>query len=99
MPLYRHGDVLVMTCPELPSTARERGGNVLAHGEVTGHSHQFVPPENGQLFEDGAMLYLRVHAPVTLKHEEHGPIELPPALYRVWRQREYTPEAVRTVID
>lgn len=99
MILYRHGDVLVATTDSLPETARRRAGNVLAHGEVTGHSHRFVPAENAQLHEDGAMLYLRVREPVVLRHEEHGPIELPAALYKVWRQREYTPEAVRTVID
>jgi hypothetical protein len=32
-------------------------------------------------------------------HEEHRPIELPIGVYRVWQQREYTPTAIRTVLD
>ena len=35
----------------------------------------------------------------TVAHEEHGPITLPRGSYRVWRQREYSPEAVRPVRD
>ncbi len=36
---------------------------------------------------------------VALEHEQHPEIELPPAWYRVLRQSEYTPEAIRTVAD
>jgi hypothetical protein len=32
-------------------------------------------------------------------HEEHGAIPLPRGWYRVVRQREYTPGAVRIVAD
>jgi hypothetical protein len=32
-------------------------------------------------------------------HEEHQPITLEPGIYRVWQQREYTPEAIRRVVD
>jgi hypothetical protein len=35
----------------------------------------------------------------TVTHEEHGPITLPRGTYRVWRQREYSPEAIRVVRD
>ncbi|PHK43852.1 hypothetical protein VF13_24820, partial [Nostoc linckia z16] len=35
----------------------------------------------------------------TLIHEEHRAIELPQGLYRVWRQREYRPEAYVEVAD
>lgn len=37
--------------------------------------------------------FLRVESPAVLRHEEHGPVELAPGLYRVIRQREYTPAA------
>lgn len=97
--LVRHGDVLVAAIDALPAAATPRPGNVLAHGEITGHSHRFVPAEGGSLLVEGGQLYLRVTGTVTLTHEEHGPIRLEPGLYRVWRQREYTPEAVRTVMD
>ena len=31
--------------------------------------------------------------------KEHGPITLPRGTYRVWQQREYSPEAIRIVMD
>jgi hypothetical protein len=45
-------------------------------------------------------LYLRVLAErATVVHQEHGPIVLPQGAYRVWRQREYTPQGIRRVVD
>ena len=38
-------------------------------------------------------------ATVPLQHEEHGQIDLDPGVYRVSRQREYTPSAPRWVLD
>ena len=57
-----------------------------------------IPP--AQLFDapDGTR-FLLVHQPCVLTHQEHAPIALAPGAYRVTRQREYTPEAIRTVAD
>ena len=38
-------------------------------------------------------------APVALEHDEHETIQLPPGDYRIIRQREYSPEAIRNVAD
>lgn len=47
-----------------------------------------------------AFTYLEVmDNPATLRHEEHGPITLPPGCYEVRRQREYTPAGMRNVAD
>ena len=35
----------------------------------------------------------------TLVHQEHAAIELPKGTYRVWIQREYSPEEIRRVVD
>jgi hypothetical protein len=35
----------------------------------------------------------------TLTHEEHAPVTLTTGYYRVWRQREYSPEEIRVVRD
>jgi hypothetical protein len=99
MDQYRHGDVLIATTRQIPEGVYPQKGNVLARGELTGHSHRFEPSRNADLFSDGAVLYLEVREPVNLRHEEHDSIEIPPGTYRVWRQREYAPEAVRTVVD
>jgi hypothetical protein len=44
-------------------------------------------------------LFLEVMRPTQIIHQQHHPIELPAGCYRVIRQREYTPEAIREVAD
>ncbi len=99
-PLYRHGDVLLAAVPILPADAKPALGLILAHGELTGHAHRIREAGVAQLFTKGALTYLQVTAATaTLIHEEHRPILLPAGIYRVWQQREYSPEAIRTVVD
>jgi hypothetical protein len=44
--------------------------------------------------------YLEVNSePATLRHEEHDPIVLDPGLYEIRIQREYTPQAIKSVQD
>lgn len=42
---------------------------------------------------------LLVDEPVVLQHQEHDPIALAPAVYKVRRQREYDPEGLRIIAD
>lgn len=110
---YRQGDVLVEQIRRKRArTGRlvtDAGRVILAYGEVTGHAHAVVEDDRrspmeelpaAQLFEepDGAR-YLFVDRPCALVHEEHGRIALAPGCYRVVRQREYSPEAIRNVAD
>ena len=98
--MWRHGDVLIASIEALPDNAVERKGAVLAYGEVTGHSHRFATTDQVQLWEQRGELFVEIKtAPATLIHEEHAPIILEPGLYRVWMQREYTPQGVRRVVD
>ena len=98
--LYRHGDVLLRRITSLPSGAQRRVGATLAQGEVTGHSHRIQQAHAVQLWVQGSNLFLEVKEPLaTLVHEEHRAIELPYGLYRVWRQREYRPDAFVEVMD
>ena len=108
----RQGDVFVERVRALPNGLTPVAGDriILAEGEVTGHAHEVqacaaldpvrddVPP--AQLFEapDGTR-YLLVDRPCTLTHQEHAPIALAPGAYKVVRQREYSPEAIRQVAD
>lgn len=102
--IYRQGDVLVERIRERKdvgvAVARERGAIVLAHGEATGHAHRIDDPD-AVLFEvpSRPARHLRLVRPSALLHEEHAPIELPAGLYKVRRQREYSPERIRTVAD
>jgi hypothetical protein len=97
--LYGHGDVLVSETAEVPPGAEKQTHLVLAEGEMTGHSHRIAEPGAAELYRHGATLYLRVTAAATLIHQEHGPVSLPAGVYRVWRQREYSPREIRIVRD
>lgn len=94
------------------AVARENGKAILAHGEVTGHHHAIldrdvdligIPAEGEQLVsaDQAAELYLLVHGtePVELTHQEHDTIVVEPGAYKVVRQCEYQPDAIRTVAD
>jgi hypothetical protein len=98
--LVRHGDVLVQQVPAIPSKARRRNGQVLVRGEATGHSHRVGEAGAGVVYETADEMFLEITSALgTLVHEEHGPIELPRGYYRVWTQREYTPERIVRVVD
>lgn len=104
----RQGDVLITAIKAIPAGCKKispvDGRIVLAHGEVTGHAHAIYEPEKVEYFEDEAARYMRVIEEVDLLHEEHAPIHLTPGEYRIERfgegtQREYHPEALRSVAD
>jgi hypothetical protein len=98
--MWRHGDVLIASAKSLPSGARKRPNLTLAYGEITGHSHRVKEHGAAELWERGGELFLKVvDENATLIHEEHHPITLPRGLYRVWRQREYTPRQIRQIAD
>lgn len=108
--MVRQGDVLVVPTKVKPTTSAKRitdhGRVILAYGEVTGHAHEVIGVDNGdvvpamELFEepDGTRL-LVVKREALIQHEEHGRIGLAPGGYQVIRQREYSPEAIRNVAD
>lgn len=98
--LCRHGDLLIQTVSELPKDVQRLRHRTLAHGELTGHSHQIRESKLVALWQSASELFLEVEAPhATVVHQEHAPIELPQGIYRVWRQREYTPERIVVVRD
>jgi hypothetical protein len=108
--MYRQGDILILPIAEaavpravraLPPAPRDgRGRMVLALGEATGHAHAIAAP--GELLRDPDPLvpdHLHLPSGGLLVHEEHGSISLPTGWFRVIRQREYVPGAVRVVAD
>lgn len=107
--LYRQGDVLFTLISNPPKGAKTKRENAtVAYGEVTGHSHCLAVEDRSiaEVYELGAGLYVHVSdgggisiEGATFVHEEHGPITLPPGDYAVTIQREYSPEAIRNVID
>lgn len=101
---YRQGDVLIEQIAELPNNLQlqkpENGRIILAHGEATGHHHSLaVDTADWWKEEKTGEQYLTVKEKTAVEHQEHAAITLQPSNYRVRRQREYTPEAIRNVAD
>ena len=100
MTQYRQGDIFftrIPELPELPEGLSERKNRIIAEGEATGHHHRLL--DGGCVLESAQGLFLAVYQATKVAHEEHRPITLEPGFYQVTRQREYSPEAIRTVID
>lgn len=104
----RQGDVLIVAAPDAvePDTAptpAEHGRVVLAHGEATGHHHSYAATDRIRWFREdgsgGGLLVIGPGSPAPLEHQEHSAIPTPAGTFRVIRQREYTPEAIRNVAD
>lgn len=98
---FRQGDVLLVKVDGLPegAVAQEVEDRiVLAYGEVTGHAHA-VNMDSAVLYRSNGEDLLKVHKATALVHEEHSPIALDPGVYKVVRQREYTPQEIRRVSD
>lgn len=98
----RQGDVLIERIPgkaKGDSVRPERGRLILARGEVTGHHHSIPASAGSLMLDEGGVMYLTIDQLTAVEHQEHAPIELKPGVYRVTRQREYTPQAIRTVSD
>ena len=103
---YRQGDVLIVRVENMPRDLkkidRENDRVVLAYGEVTGHAHA-IKDQRAALFRDPRLMaiFLTVSgdAPVSLEHDEHDTIAIPPGNYQVVRQREYSPAEIRNVAD
>lgn len=102
MNLIRQGDVLLLQVSRLPNGAQVRqpqGDVILAYGEATGHAHRIKDLAAVRMWDAGAERYLQVLATASLSHEEHATALLPPGIYRLPQQVEYTPQELRNVAD
>jgi len=93
----------------------DKGRIVLAYGEATGHAHAIadhgISAKAAAEIADAAIAraklwrapsgerYLEVREPVHLKHEEHTQHAIPPGIYQIPTQVEYTPAELRRVAD
>jgi hypothetical protein len=103
MKIKRQGDVLFIQRNNLPagvqtSIARDKGRVVVAYGEVTGHAHATSAKEVQQI-EIDAILWLVAPDEFVIEHEEHAPLTLDSGVWEVVYQAEYTPQAIRRVLD
>ena len=104
--LWRQGDVLFQSCAEVPPEAKPRRGGILFRGEATGHSHQLASQRGVRIFDlelpAGRVpeVFLSVKSDsCEIVHPEHRTITLAKGAYRVWQQREWSPQGPRTVVD
>lgn len=112
---WRQGDVLIELIDSVPSSATKQKKStaiVLAHGEVTGHHHTLELSKPADWWKQGEIstandkprtlageLYVTLPWGGVVTHQEHARIDLPKGTYRIMRQREYSPEAIRNVAD
>jgi hypothetical protein len=112
---YRQGDVLIERIVHIPITAEKQSESthiILARGEATGHHHALETVEPVAWWKTGVIstasqrpatllgeLFVSLPSGVVVTHQEHSEIKLPAGVYRITRQREYSPEAIRKVAD
>ena len=112
---YRQGDVLIERISNIPGSAKKQKRSsrvILAHGEMTGHHHMLETSDPADWWKEGEIstanskpstlageLFVSLPAGGVVTHQEHAKIKLPTGTYRITRQREYSPEAIRNVAD
>jgi hypothetical protein len=107
------GDLLIRRIDKLPAgltpAKAEAGQFVLAHSE-TGHNHVIAERPNIRVHstDDPLLSYLEVieatdEAEALIEHlrtfDTHETLQVPPGIYEIRRQREYSPEGWRRVAD
>ncbi len=100
--LFRQGDVLIERVASVPTEAQKLKSSkriTLALGEATGHHHTLECDDPADWWKRGDEQFVSLSSTSILTHQEHAPIDLSPGIYRVTRQREYSPEAIRNVQD
>ena len=98
--MFRQGDVLIERVAKIPTQAVKQPGEIiLAHGEATGHHHKVAERDSADWWKTEDQQFIEVKQRVEVVHQEHAAIALPIGKYRVTRQREYHPEAIRNVQD
>lgn len=60
---------------------------ILQRGDATGHAHR-IDGKGFNQYQGWRDRFLELTKTVTLKHEEHKPITLPPGIYRIGIVRE-----------
>jgi hypothetical protein len=107
--ILAQGDILFECLSPFPSASRHsRTEQLVAEGELTGHSHRVRGLVN--FFRDDGLardipndLYVghlsvkRTKAEVL--HEEHLPLTLQPGVWRIRRQRQMDPQDVAAIAD
>jgi hypothetical protein len=99
----RQGDVLLIAVDAIPENAtamkRDARGVVLLEGEATGHAHRFIERHVKQFSTPTKARFLKLVKTSNLLHEEHTKHAVPPGVYRMPMQAEYSPKELIRVAD
>jgi hypothetical protein len=93
----RQGDIFFEVV-KTPKGKKQKISNILAYGEVTGHTHRIMNPSMEELEsvvdENGDIYVMNPRGQIEIGHEEHGTVMLPQNEWIcITRQREYDPSA------
>ena len=108
--LIRQGDVLLIpTADAIPENGKLDASGILAAGEVTGHHHRVRKEDKhaAKLYRVASWgnqpsAYLQVgEQSISITHEEHAPVSVPPGRYavRIMREFDAVEEIARQVRD
>ena len=103
----RQGDIFFKVVKKVPKKIKKHTSNILAYGEVTGHSHKIISPLISEMEsyvdERGDIYVMSALQEIKIGHDEHDEIILPKNEWIcISRQREYDPlaaEKERQVAD
>ena len=99
---YRNGDVFLRKVESLPGDAETSAvhpAEVLAYGEVTGHSHRLTGT-TVERYDHANRAYVLLSEAGILTHEEHGEAVIPAGVYELIIERDYDPSIyARRVVD
>lgn len=91
--MYRQGDLLIEKVEKIEG--RLQKDNILALGEMTGHSHKL---EKGKVYRaKKGTKYLNLDKKSKVVHQEHKAINLKKGKYKVTRQKQYKPNKKKAV--
>jgi len=97
MEQVRQGDLLIIRHQSIPDGVKIAKNKILALGEVTGHMHRAVGDATVYDFQGGK--WVLSEKGWRISHDEHDPIKIPAGIFEIRRQREYSPEEIRKVVD
>jgi hypothetical protein len=94
----RQGDIFFKSVAAVPKGLKPYKNNILAYGEVTGHSHKIMTPAIADMEsfvdENGDIYVMSPLDEIKVGHDEHTEITIPANTWVcVSRQREYDPLA------
>lgn len=97
--IYRQGDILLKPISNIPKNTTKKD-LILAHGEITGHCHQFLDTINVTCYELQQQQFVDVYQDSELVHNEHDTLLIESGKYEVIRQREVDLlNEIRKVVD